>query len=80
MFKNWLTSPLKRTPEFAEAAKTVCGLYLNAFELKERNVHLVCVDEKTGIQALERLVETRPARPANRCCENTNTSATARDV
>jgi DDE superfamily endonuclease len=41
----------------------VCGLYEQAGQLAERGVHLVSTDEKTGIQALERLHPDIPMGP-----------------
>lgn len=38
----------------------MCQLYHQATERHERGVHLISTDEKTGIQALERLPPTRP--------------------
>lgn len=38
----------------------MCKLYHQASELHEQGVHVVSVDEKTGIQAKERLYPTRP--------------------
>lgn len=48
---------------FREDVRTVCQLYHQATELHERGVHLISTDEKTGIQALERLHPTRPMAP-----------------
>lgn len=45
---------------FKEAVKAICGLYEDAEALSQQGVHLVCVDEMTGIQALERKYETKP--------------------
>jgi len=42
---------------------TVCSLYEHALALHEQGVHLICCDEKTGMQALERTHPTRPAIP-----------------
>ncbi len=42
---------------------TVCSLYEQALALHEQGVHLICCDEKTGLQALERTHPTRPAIP-----------------
>lgn len=39
---------------------TVCSLYKQALALHEQGVHVICCDEKTGMQALER---THPALP-----------------
>lgn len=44
---------------------TVCSLYEQAPALYEQGVHLICCDEKTGIQALERTHPTRPAIPGS---------------
>lgn len=49
--------------QFREDVRTVCQLYHQATELHERGVHLLSTDEKTGIQALERLHPTRPMAP-----------------
>ncbi len=45
--------------EFVEQTKVICGLYEQAQALAEQGVHLLSVDEKTGIQALERLYGER---------------------
>jgi hypothetical protein len=41
----------------------VCDLYEQAPVLHEQGVHLISTDEKTGIQALERVAETKPMQP-----------------
>jgi len=38
----------------------VCKLYHQAQELHESGVHVISVDEKTGIQALERIHPDHP--------------------
>lgn len=48
--------------ELAERSQQICGLYLAAQELKDEGVHLISCDEKTGIQALERLFPTKQAK------------------
>lgn len=48
--------------QFAAEVKEICELYKAAPELAERGVEMVSVDEKTGIQALERAAETKPMR------------------
>lgn len=48
---------------FRQEVRTVCKLYHSAQELHEQGVHLISTDEKTGIQALERLHPTRPMEP-----------------
>jgi hypothetical protein len=43
---------------------TVCECYRAAAErLENEGIHTVCVDEKTGIPALERIAPTKPMRP-----------------
>ncbi|MCI0564690.1 MAG: transposase [Nitrososphaera sp.] len=49
--------------KFAEEVAEVCDLYKQANELKEEGIHLISVDEKTGIQALERAAESLPPAP-----------------
>lgn len=41
----------------------VCDLYQLASELLKENIHLISVDEMTGIQALERVKKTKLAKP-----------------
>ncbi len=41
----------------------ICDTYLAAPQLAAEGAHVVSTDEKTGMQALERLFETKPARP-----------------
>ena len=36
----------------------ICELYRNAAQLMCEDIHVISVDEKTGIQALERLAVT----------------------
>ena len=48
---------------FREEVRTICQLYHQVAELHEQGVHVISTDEKTGIQALERLHPTRPMAP-----------------
>ena len=41
----------------------LCDTYLNAPNLAAEGAHVISTDEKTGMQALERLHETKPVRP-----------------
>ena len=51
---------LTRTdPHFEEKMAEIIGLYLHP----PRHSRVLCLDEKTGLQALERLHPTRPLRP-----------------
>jgi transposase len=58
--RSWLHSD---DPEFEAKALEICRLYVRAPQLYRRGELVVCTDEKTGIQALERKYPTRPALP-----------------
>lgn len=45
------------------AVQAVCDTYQTAPEASLRGVHVVSCDEKTGIQALERIAPNKPTRP-----------------
>jgi transposase len=55
-FRYWLT---RTDPAFERKMEEIVNLYLDP----PRHSRLLCVDEKTGIQALERLYPTLPRRP-----------------
>jgi transposase len=60
----WLNNERHKDPAaFDVEVKTVCDLYIAAPTLYQQGIHLVSLDEKTGIQALERKHPTRPMRP-----------------
>ncbi len=52
----WLHSP---DPLFREKVRVICDLYLK----RPAGAHVVCVDEKTSIQALSRKHPTKPPAP-----------------
>jgi len=58
----WLTAKPADAEQFAAQVKEVCELYKMAPELEESGVEMVSVDEKTGIQALERAAARKPMR------------------
>lgn len=49
--------------EFSARSRAVCAIYKRAPRLHHEGVHVVCVDEKTGIQALERIAPDKPMQP-----------------
>ena len=51
--KNWLNHEVEDEATFREEVRDICKLYHQAQELNEQGVHIVSVDEKTGIQAKE---------------------------
>lgn len=60
----WLTSKDKlEAPEiYDRAVQALCATYLNAPALEAQGTHVVSVDEKTGMQALERIHPNKPVR------------------
>ena len=58
--RYWLHSD---DPDFEAKALAVCRLYLDAPRLYRQGELVVCVDEKTGMQALQRLHPTKPGQP-----------------
>lgn len=58
----WLNS---HDPDFAERAREICGQYVRAPRLYEHGELTICTDEKTGMQILQRIHPTQPARPGH---------------
>jgi transposase len=58
--RSWMHSD---DPEFERLALDICRLYLKAPVLYRQGEVIVCTDEKTGIQALERKHPGKPAAP-----------------
>src|SRR4029077_15156464 len=62
--KYWLNAKEKDPEQFQKKVESACDTYLEAPRLHaEENTHTVCIDEMTGIQALERIAPTKPAQP-----------------
>jgi transposase len=60
----WLNTTEKDPELFKQQVQIVCNTYLEASELYfQYNTHTVCVDEMTGVQALERIAATKPMQP-----------------
>jgi transposase len=58
--RYWLNTTEKDPERFQEQVEAVCDTYLRAPALERTaNTHTVCVDEMTGIQALERIAATK---------------------
>ena len=58
--RYWLHSD---DPQFEAKALDICRLYLDAPRLYQQGELVICVDEKTGMQALERARPTTPGKP-----------------
>jgi DDE superfamily endonuclease len=56
----WLNS---HDPDFEAKAQDICSLYLNALRFFEQGRVVICSDEKTGMQILERKYPTQPIAP-----------------
>src|SRR5262249_59771979 len=52
--------------DFDAKAHTICPLYAKALESYQQGRLVICCDEKTGIQVLERKAPTKPAQPGRR--------------
>ena len=62
--RPWKHNERAAEPEiFDREVRTVCECYAEALRLHEEGVHLVSTDEKSSIQALERLHPSLPMRP-----------------
>jgi transposase len=62
--RYWLNNERAQEPEVFDAeVKAVCEHYARALLLREEGIHLVSTDQKSSIQALERLHRTLPRRP-----------------
>lgn len=59
----WLNPKIDNQQEFEEHVRYICDLYKRARELHAQGIRLVSTDEKTGMQALERIAPTKPMRP-----------------
>ena len=59
--KPWLTDTFKLSedPQFVDKVRGVVGLYMNPPE----HAVVMCIDEKTSIQALDRTQPSLPMRP-----------------
>src|SRR5882724_9629105 len=56
----WLNS---HDPAFEAKARAICYLYVNALRFYEQGRLVICTDEKTGMQILQRKHPTQPAQP-----------------
>ena len=62
--RYWLTNKRPEDPALFDAeVRRLCQIYLNVFVLAQQGIRLISIDEKTGIQALERIQTPRPMLP-----------------
>jgi len=57
--KDKLEDPI----QYQADVEKICETYKLAARLHEQGTHVVCTDEKTGMQALERKFPTKPTKP-----------------
>jgi len=61
--RYWLNAKIEDQEQFEHEVENICQTYLAAAENEANGIHSVSVDEKTSIQALERLAPTIPMSP-----------------
>jgi hypothetical protein len=61
--RHWLNANPLDPEAFRQQSQAVCELYEQAPRLAEQGIHVVSTDEKTGMQALERLHPDVPMGP-----------------
>jgi transposase len=61
--KYWLNHEVEDEADFRKEVREICKIYHQAQELHEKGIHVISVDEKTGVQALERTYPTRSMEP-----------------
>lgn len=61
--RYWLNSRTRNSEDYEVRIKDICFLYKNAIEMHQRGIHIISVDEKTGIQAIDRAESNLPMRP-----------------
>lgn len=67
--RYWLNTKEKDPVEFQRKVEEVCDCYKDApRRAAEENTHTVCIDEMTGIQALQRIAATLPMKPGQTEC------------
>lgn len=63
--RYWLNANPEDPELFQQQIETICQLYLKAAKLFADNIKLLCVDEKTGIQALEHMHPAKSVMPGS---------------
>ena len=58
----WLN---RHDPDFDAKAAAICQLYVRSPALVQQGELVICADEKTGMQVLQRKYPTQPARPGH---------------
>jgi transposase len=61
--RYWLNAEPQDEAAFDAQVRALCALYRQAAELHRQGIHVVCTDEKTGIQALEHKYPAKGVKP-----------------
>jgi len=61
--KSWENPQIDDPQQHAQQVKAICDAYADAVPAYSQGIHTVSTDEKTGIQALERIHPDQPMRP-----------------
>ena len=61
--RYWLNAKIEDPEHCEQQIEKICEVYLTAIDNEAKGIHTVSVDEKTGIQALERESPTIPMSP-----------------
>ena len=61
--RYWLNAHPEDQAAFDAQVRAVCALYRQAVELHRQGIHVVCTDEKTGIQAREHKYPAKAVKP-----------------
>ncbi len=61
--RYWLNACPADPAQFDEQVRQVCAIYRQAAALHRQGIHVVCIDEKTGIQALEHKYPAKGVKP-----------------
>ena len=64
--KYWENPTIVDQEEFDKAVKAICTIHGEAPEALQRNIRVVSLDEKTGIQALERAHPDKLSKPGQK--------------
>lgn len=79
--RYWLNTKETAPEVFNEQVRTVCDCYLQAPQLLAQfDTHTVCIDEMTGVQALERIAPKKRCDPVGKSGSSSNTPGTVRCV
>ena len=79
--RYWLNTKETDPEVFKQQVQTVCECYLQAPELLAQfDMHTVCIDEMTSIQALERIAPKKRCGPVRKSGSSSNIYGTGRCV